>query len=846
MTLKNCIAQGNKKVKGKKIISDAKAKELSDQYDIFYEQYIKEGLDSSEAARKAGIETLNQKKIEAAAKIKETKNAKEIKESFIFGLERFTKMNKNIPDPKTVLESVILDTTLKQGFKRMMSLEESIKLYENIFDKKMAEVLQTFRYNALGVNRNKATLEAVGQEIFELGSSGNKTAQQLATAWLETAEYARKLFNRLGGKIPKGDFGYLPQIHDEYLVGSVEYADWKNFLIDEDILDVDKMINYKTGAKFTDAELELALTDVYNNIKNFGVDKKGKAAHARKISNRRLDHRFLRFKDFNAWQKYMNKFGKNTNVFDTMIAHLKGMARDIATMKTLSANPERMVDWMIDTADEYLIKNRKLFKGDDRAFRKTRESINKAKKNMNIGLHLINGGHNIEGNILTSKIFSGLRDLTTAAYLGSATFLAFGDFNLTRMASQYIGLQPTKAMASNLKTFVSGLKEDSSLIKTASTSGLAAEFWSTLASAAARSNVGETASPQWTKRVADFTLRASGLSWLTQAGRWGAGTEMMGYLARISDNSWDELGKINPKFKSFLETFNITKENWDAFRSIKKYNPDDVEFPDAEYLRPGDLLDSDLDEDLAIELYSKFQGAVNNFVDFAVPVAKLRGQLFLGYTQPGTVSGEILRSVLQFKQFPLTFHFTHIMRVIGMSSKKDAMLMGADLLLSTTLMGALAYELKQITKGKETTNFDKMDKEELGMYAFDKMFHGGGLGFIGDLINNFRFGREIDVGASLGVVLGATDLTLGNALQELSGKDSNFQSELFNFIKKNTPGSSLWYGRLASERLFFDWLQEQIDPKYPQKRRRLIKKTNEENTKYWWRPGDKVPNQSPF
>ena len=35
----------------------------------------------------------------------------------------------------------------------------------------------------------------MGREIFEPGSTGNKAAEELAKAWIATAEQARKLFN---------------------------------------------------------------------------------------------------------------------------------------------------------------------------------------------------------------------------------------------------------------------------------------------------------------------------------------------------------------------------------------------------------------------------------------------------------------------------------------------------------------------------------------------------------------------------------------------------------------------------------------------------------------------------
>ena len=66
------------------------------------------------------------------------------------------------------------------------------------------------------------------------------------------------------------------------------------------------------------------------------------------------------------------------------------------------------------------------------------------------------------------------------------------------------------------------------------------------------------------------------------------------------------------------------------------------------------------------------------------------------------------------------------------------------------------------------------------------------------------------------------------------------------FLRSNTPGSSLWYSRLAMDRLIWDQLQELADPEY----RRAFKRTEDRARKdygqdYWWRPGQAAPQRAP-
>ena len=74
----------------------------------------------------------------------------------------------------------------------------------------------------------------------------------------------------------------------------------------------------------------------------------------------------------------------------------------------------------------------------------------------------------------------------------------------------------------------------------------------------------------------------------------------------------------------------------------------------------------------------------------------------------------------------------------------------------------------------------------------------------------------------------------------------NIGSDISRYLRRHTPGASHWYARLAIERLIFDTLQSMIDPKWKRKKRQNISKTRKkQNTDFWWRPGDKLPNRPP-
>ena len=94
----------------------------------------------------------------------------------------------------------------------------------------------------------------------------------------------------------------------------------------------------------------------------------------------------------------------------------------------------------------------------------------------------------------------------------------------------------------------------------------------------------------------------------------------------------------------------------------------------------------------------------------------------------------------------------------------------------------------------------------------------------------------------------SASLTLGNLAQLAKGKNTNFGRELVDYFNRFLlPGSSLWYSRLAKDRLIIDNLQELVDPDHFRKRRarmaRLARK--ERDQAFFWRPGDTFPSRAP-
>ena len=160
-------------------------------------------------------------------------------------------------------------------------------------------------------------------------------------------------------------------------------------------------------------------------------------------------------------------------------------------------------------------------------------------------------------------------------------------------------------------------------------------------------------------------------------------------------------------------------------------------------------------------------------------------------------------------------------------------------------MGGLAMQLKEISKGR-----DPRPMTDVKFWGPD-FLQGGGLGIFGDFLianeNGYGDGFAKTVaGPVAGFASDIGNLTVGNLAELVKGEDTNVAGEMIRFAGKYTPGSSLWYTRLAMERMVVDQAQIWANPKARSSMRRTVnnyRRNYKQN--YWWKPGSTSPTRSP-
>jgi hypothetical protein len=699
-----------------------------------------------------------------------------------------------------------------------------------IIHSKMDNVLAAFRRKGpTGVMGNKDVAVDLIKVAFGEATE-NKMAKELYDSWAKSIEYARTRFNRAGGSIPKMEGWGLPQMHDPLEVRKATYDVWRSDI--GPLLDTNKMLNPLTKLPFTAAQLEDALKASYEAIISDGWSKvkENETKHSSALYNKGKNHRFLVFKDADSWMAYQDKYG-NSHPFITMMNYVDNMARDIAMIEVLGPNPNatiRNIKALVRRDAEQKDLNNP----------KGKPVTNKAIKDLkafDAQYGIVNGSSNAPIDGTLARAFAGTRSLLTSVQLGAATLSALTDVAYQRTTAAFNGMGEGKLLKQIVKQMNPFDVEERGRL--AIRSGLIAENWINLASGQAR-YVGDLTAPEIAQKMSDTIMRVSLLSPWTQAGKWAFGMEFMGTFA---DNVGKSFKELDPPLQNALKRSGLDV-SWDVIRKAEVY-----EFEGAKVLRPEEIAEiADLPKEQADLLATKFLELINAETNFAVPSSSVRGRASLvGETQAGTFIGEVARSIALYKNFPVTLMNTHIMRTLSQQDLKAKSSYAAGLLISTTLMGGLALQMKEMAKGRDPRPMT--DNKFWG----SALLQGGGLGIYGDFIFSDlnRFGNSFSqtligpVGEFIGDTL---KLTAGNVQELLSGKDTNFTKEAVKFGTKYLPFQSLWYARLALERLLLENLQKWADPRASQKMREIQTKYKKETGQdYWWEPGEMSPDRVP-
>lgn len=682
----------------------------------------------------------------------------------------------------------------KKGRAAYGNVDFRAKVKQGQYNSRFAEVLSTFRTRRLGFSQDEAGLRKLVAAIYG-EAVDDVEIRGFAKQWKELTEFIRKDFNKAGGSIRKNENWLLPQTHNAKAIRKVGLDEWKRRIIGK--LDRNQMAD-DLGNKLTDEQLEKSLDFTYqtittgglNKAKDFSVPRMG-----RKLSRKGSENRFLYFKDSESWLEYQKDFGKG-DIFTSLTDWVQTKAHDVALMEALGPNPKET----FEALRAQVIKT---------------SGMTEEERAISTAAYRVVSGATNEGELTgVADFFQTTRNVIIASTLKAAFLSSISDIGFQTLTTMHNNI-PTVKTLSRAMSLMSPANEADRIF--AVKMGLIAEAWMGRAHAANRfADVYGTGA---SAKLSEGVMRGSWLAPWTDAGAKAFGMEFSSMLA---DNFHKPLGDLDDAVKRAFNQYGINEADWNKFRATPLLDHKGAKF--ADMLQDGG---------------EKFHEMILTETDFAVPMPDANVKIITtGGTGRATVAGQSWRSVMMFKSFPITVATTHFYRAAYQSTTGGKLGYTAMLALSTTVLGGLALQAKDVTSGKEAR---PIDNPEFFIAAFQQ---GGGIGIFGDFlfsdVNRFGGGiTETAFGPTGEAIDAGVKFTLGNVREALKGEETNVLGESAKLLSRYTPG--IWQTQLFANALF-DQVTLLSDPNAERRFRKMMKRRKKEyGSGYWWKRGKTLP-----
>ncbi|HSX88859.1 MAG TPA: hypothetical protein VLG17_12790, partial [Pseudomonas sp.] len=458
----------------------------------------------------------------------------------------------------------------------------------------------------------------------------------------------------------------------------------------------------------------------------------------------------------------------------------------------------------------------------------------------------VDGSARIAVNQVGARVASNIRAWQAMAKLGGAVISAVTDLPVAASELKYQGRGMLSSMGDLIGGMVSGRK---SAEQREVLSSLGVFFDSVRGEVVSKFSADDTLGGKMS-RAQQMFFKLNGLTWWTDTMRSTAALMMSHHLAYNRALSWD---KMNPDLQRTLELFDFDAGRWDLVRNTATKEADGREYmttqgvdaiPDADIdaylLSKGRTSNPTAIGELREELRGQLRSYITDRASYAViePDARTRAIMRRG-TQPGTIPGELLRFIGQFKAFPIAVLQKSVGRELygrgytpsayGAGIGRELMqslrngngekLGLAQLMLWTTIFGYGAMSAKDLLKGREPRS---AEDPKTWIAA---MLQGGALGIYGDFLfgESNRFGGGLTsslAGPTLGMIDGAYDL-----YARARERDDTAAAAL-RFGLQQTPFMNLFYTRAAADYLFLYSVQEAVNPGALRRMERRIEKEN--------------------
>lgn len=705
-------------------------------------------------------------------------------------------------------------------FERLRQVDSYVTGVKNEIFGRVMDTIHAAEPRFLGLIENPEANRDFIKEVYGV-DTGNEIAKKGAKAYVEQMEEIRQRRNAAGENIGKLDYAYLPQPHDTGAIIKAGKEGWVS-----KVLPLIERNRYLTpdGVLLSDVKMHEFLTHAYDTLSTEGLTRQepGQMGMGSRAARNDDAHRSLHFNGPDGYMGYMRDFGQGS-VFEAIHNHVNMQGKQIGMLEQFGANPNATYRLLRDTAQIE----------DSRAAGKAVKGFTKWGATTDMVWDVLNVTTANPVNPRYAAIGRAVRNWTSATKLGGIMLSSINDAPTWFITAKHNGLPLGDAFKTFFKSVASGsIEEDAARM------GMAVESMSGEMQAWHTDNMRQ----DWTSKLAQTTMKLQFVEAWTHRLRAGLGLMLQDQLAKMKASNWEALSHFD---QERMKTAGVTERDWQVWQAAT-----------PEHIRGRDLLTANAIRDVQgfsdAEVNSataKMLGFIDNEgkTGILAPDLITRATITQG-AKAGTIGGEIGRSLMLFKSFPLAVVVRNVDRINMIARTKGtgaAFRYSLSLLTGLTLFGALSIELKDLVAGKDPRD------AATGKFWGAAFAQGGGLGIFGDILytglgGNARGGQPnwtSLAGPVAGTAADLANVTLGNLGQSLQGKDTKAAAELLRFGRQNLPFLNLWYLKSAIDHAGFNELQEWASPGYLSRQRAAASK--DWGSTYWWEPEQTGPARLP-
>lgn len=621
--------------------------------------------------------------------------------------------------------------------------------------------------------------------------TGNSQAKKMAEVIHRHQDALRLAENDAGAFIGKLDQYLVRQSHDRWKIVKAGYEKWRDF--------VAPRLSERTFQDMMPDEIDGFLKQAYNNLAtgiHAGSEQgdwiagfKGPANLAKKLSAERK----LLFKSADDFFDYNKEFG-NGSINGTVLSTLERGSRAVEAMQLLGTNPRAMLDGWIDDMAKAARDN-----GTPEGTAEATRLSQQKERLLRLYDIAMRAPRAIENETM-AQAFAVARTWQRFK-LGGAMWSSIPDLAATTAMARHNGVGALDSLSWHLGNLFPPGPERQAAMREA-----AIGFDSMAQSLQTRFGAEDGVPGTLAKLVDNFT-RLSAQPWWTDSMKEASTLMLLHNIAEKANLGHADLPR---RLQTTLRRYGIEEADWDALRATRQKAPDG-----NNYIFAGDIADPALRKKYSTYIADQVQEGMS---EAPAKVGDLMGH---GGTA-GNLKNEAWRTVMQFKQFPVSFMMRSLAREWGRDGKDISGM--AQLIAGTTLFGYLAMSAKDMIRGKEPFMPGAKDYDA-GQYAKNvmrAMVQGGGLGLYGD----FLMGEVSRTGAGplvslLGPAAGMSN-DLVNALvikpreAAMEGRltGGRVAADALQFAKNNAPFINLFWARSILDYGVLYSLQETLNPGY--------------------------------